>query len=334
MKQWLALILCGLLMVGLCSCGCDISHLATSSNPVPTIGGLVVTDTDGSAVTDDDGSLVTTIVTGLPTSTRPVTDPAGSTVTKEDGTVETEVVIAPYITVSTDASGTTYTSLVPSNTTAGTTTTTTVTTGALVVTDGSGSPVTDGSGSLVTTIVTGLPTSTRPVTDGSGSTVTKDDGTVETEVVVPPHITVSTDASGTTHTSLVPSNTTATTATTASTTQPTAGSSTEQVINGVTVPASGYAADNRIKLGTVSLNGNVLSLVVKNTSKAWETEDGKSYFLYVCYDKDNNMLQGGRINFGYIPVSSEKTCVLTLPDGTAKVALTDFKAEYWSKPVK
>ncbi len=351
MKRWIAVFLCGMLALSLCACGRD--HREPASTPITTTeadsttattttGALVVTDASGSAVTKPDGTPATTIVTGLPTKTQAVTKPGGETQTKPDGTVETEAVVPPYITVSTDAAGTTYTSLVPSQTVT-TATTATTTTGALVVTDASGSAVTKPDGNPATTIVTGLPTQTQPVTKPGGETQTKPDGTVETEVVVPPYITVSTDAAGTTHTSLVPSQTvtTATTTTTTSTTTTTATTVTttttappaEQTINGIVLPASGHIADRRIKIGQVSLNGNEVSIVVRNTSSIWQSEDSKSYFKYVCYDKDDKPLESGKISFGYIPVLSEKTCKLTLPAGTAKLKLTDFKAEYWSKPV-
>ncbi len=221
--------------------------------------------------------------------------------------------------------------------------TTTTTTGALAVTDAEGNVVTNLDGTPVTTMVSVLPTAIRPVTDPSGTTVTEVDGTNKTEVVVPPHITVWTDAEGTTHTSLVPEQmvTTATTATTSTTVTTVTTSTTttttkppqQEVADGISLPAEGYAPDNRIRLGAVSHNNGVVTMVIRNISGVWESEEGKSYFEYTCYDKNNGVLAVDKIEFGYIPVKSSKTCSFTIPANTVKVVLTDFKAEYWSKPI-
>ena len=230
------------------------------------------------------------------------------------------------------------------NTQSTTSSTTTATTGALVVTDAQGTAVTDADGNLVTTIVTALPTIVRPVTDPSGSTVTKVDGTVETEVVVPPHITVATDAEGTTHTSLVPEQTTSvetttstTTTSTTSSTESTATSTTkptqQEIVDAVSLPAEGYTPDNRIKLGSVTLSDRMVTMEIRNISAAWESEEGKSYFEYTCFDKNNVKLKVDKINFGYIPAKSSKICTFEIPKNTVMVELTDFKVEYWSKPV-
>lgn len=219
-----------------------------------------------------------------------------------------------------------------------TSTTTTTTTEALVVTDTQGTVVTNIDGTPETTHVTALPTTVRPVTDPSGSTVTKEDGTVQTEVVVPPHITVSTDAQGTTHTSYVPVQTVTTTTTTESTSTTESTTSTtkptqQDAANTVSLPAEGYTPDNRIKLGEVTLSGNTVSMIIRNISAVWESEEGQSYFEYTCYDKNNRKLSVGKIEFGYIQAKGSKLCTFEIPENTVKVELTDFKAEYWSIPV-
>ncbi len=222
-----------------------------------------------------------------------------------------------------------------------TSTTTTPTTGALAVTDAQGTAVTNPDGSLVTTHVTALPTTIRPVTDSSGSTVTQVDGTTKTEIVVPPHITVSTDAEGTIHTSYVTEHTittattatTTTTTTTASTTTSTTKPTQQEVADSISLPAEGYSPDNRIKLGAVSLQDNTVTMIIKNISAVWESEPEKSYSEYTCYDKNNAILKADKIEFGYIPVKSDKTCTFEIPENTVRVVLTDFKAEYWSIPV-
>ena len=250
-----------------------------------------------------------------------------------------------------------------------TTASTTTTVGALVVTDTQGSVVTGTDGSFVTTLVTGLPTTVRPVTNASGSTVTGVDGTVQTEVVIPPHITVTVDEDGTLQTSVVPEQTvttassvTATTATvittvttaavssstthaaatteaqqTTATTAATGNGGTttrptqQQVVGAVSLPAEGYSPDNRIQIGEVSLIANVVTMEIKNVSSKWETADEVSYFEYTCYNKNNIILGAGKIEFGFIPVNSSKVCTFTIPDNTAEVLFTKYKAEYWSK---
>lgn len=101
----------------------------------------------------------------------------------------------------------------------------------------------------------------------------------------------------------------------------------------VQLPQTGYSPDKRIRVGTVSLDGNVVTIEIKNTSSVWETEDDSSYFEYTCYDRDDAVLSVGRIDFGYIRKKSSKTCTFTIPWNTAKVELTDFAAEYWSSLV-
>ncbi len=226
------------------------------------------------------------------------------------------------------------------------TTSSTTTTGALVVTDTQGTAVTNPDGTPVTTYVPSLPTTIRPVTDPSGSTVTEADGTNKTEIVVPPHITVSTDAQGTTYTSHVTEHTVTTTTTTTTTTETTSTTSSstsstasttkptqQEVAGSVSLPAEGYSPDNRIKLGAVTLSDNVVMMVIRNISPVWEPDGDTAYFEYTCYDRNNNILKVDKIDFGYIPVKSQKTCTFEIPENTVKVMLTDFVAEYWSIPV-
>ena len=310
---WIAL--CFLLIVALCACkkepsesavstpmsdvgGEQDSQSTTSTTTTTTTGALVVTDPQGEVVTTDNGVPVTTHVTALPTSTRPVTAPNGSTVTEDDGTVKTEVVIPPHITVSTDTQGTTHTSRVPEQTV---TTTTTTTTQPSLTTEPTSS--------------TQEPTSTtEPTSSTQEPTSTTEPTTSTTEP------TTSTQE---------PTSTTEPTNSTTSTTKPTQ----QEITNAVSLPAEGYAPDNRIKLGEVSLSGQTVTMVIRNISPVWETEDGKSYFEYTCYDRNNYKLLVGKIEFGYISVKSSKTCTFDIPEGTVKVELTDFQAEYWSIPI-
>jgi hypothetical protein len=107
----------------------------------------------------------------------------------------------------------------------------------------------------------------------------------------------------------------------------------EEAEKAVILPEEGYAPDKRICLGAVSLKNGVVTMEICNVSAIWETEDGKSYFEYTCYDIDGDVLAVDRINFGYIPTKSQKTVTFTIPESTARVELTDFNAEYWSVPI-
>ena len=122
---------------------------------------------------------------------------------------------------------------------------------------------------------------------------------------------------------------TSTSAVTTSTTKPTQ----QDVVSEISLPAEGYTPDNRIQIGQVSLTVNVVTMEIKNISSKWESNDGDSYFEYTCYNKNNLVLEVGKIEFGYIAAKSNKVCTFTIPDGTTRVALTDFHAEYWSKLV-
>ncbi len=125
------------------------------------------------------------------------------------------------------------------------------------------------------------------------------------------------------------SSSTSSTLSTTSTTKPTQ----QDISNAVSLPAEGYTPDNRIKLGEVTLADDLVTMVIKNISAVWESEDGKSYFEYTCYDKNNHKLEVGKIEFGYIPAKGQKICSFVIPENTVKVELTDFQVEYWSIPV-
>ncbi|MBQ4612107.1 MAG: SGNH/GDSL hydrolase family protein [Clostridia bacterium] len=108
---------------------------------------------------------------------------------------------------------------------------------------------------------------------------------------------------------------------------------THQIIGDISVPATGYSPDDRIQIGEITVDGLDMSIEIKNISRKWESGDGESYFEYTCYDAEGNELSVGYINFGYIATRSNKVCTIVLAEGTAKVELTDFHAEYWSKLV-
>ncbi len=113
--------------------------------------------------------------------------------------------------------------------------------------------------------------------------------------------------------------------------QPPTTKPTEPEQPSVVLPAEGDSLDKRIKLGKVTLSGQTVTMVIRNTSSAWEAEDG--VLEYTCYDENNLPLLVSQIKFGSIWLKSEKTCTFDIPVGTVKVELTDIQVDYWSVPV-
>lgn len=108
--------------------------------------------------------------------------------------------------------------------------------------------------------------------------------------------------------------------------------------NGILLPAEGakplpetdpgYAW---LELGKASHSNGVASLVVKNTSSGYETEQEKSFLLYVCYDKDGKVLKEDKANFGRVHAGESVTVKITMPAGTAKLAVTGAETEFWTQ---
>lgn len=112
---------------------------------------------------------------------------------------------------------------------------------------------------------------------------------------------------------------------TTTTTKPTE----QQQVQNVSLPAQGYSPDGRIEIGTVLLNGNILTMQIKNITKGYET-DMESYFEYACYDSKGKTLRRDKIVFGRIHKNSSRTCRFALPKGTAEMKLIKFQAEFWT----
>lgn len=86
-----------------------------------------------------------------------------------------------------------------------------------------------------------------------------------------------------------------------------------------------------LELGKSSHSNGVASLVVKNTSKGWETEQEKSFLSYACYDKNGKELKQDKVNFGRIHAGESATVQITLPTGTAKLVITGAETEFWTQ---
>lgn len=127
-------------------------------------------------------------------------------------------------------------------------------------------------------------------------------------------------------------NTTTTTTTTRPATTTTAPVK-EQ--DGVFLPVSGSkllpegaVGRDYLVLGQVSHSGNVVTLEVCNTSKGYETEQEKSTISYACYDKNGKVLQEDTVNFGRVYAGKSATVKITMPNGTAKLAITGAETEF------
>ena len=100
----------------------------------------------------------------------------------------------------------------------------------------------------------------------------------------------------------------------------------------VELPSPGYDPDGkgRIQLGEVTLAGNTLTIVVKNVSKNWATDESTG-FTYACYDAAGKELAKGTLYVGAVGAGKQQTCQLDIPAAATKVALTGFTAGYWTE---
>ena len=161
-----------------------------------------------------------------------------------------------------------------------------------------------------------LPSSGQTTTGGTGTTAASAPaGTTAT-------------AAQTGHVGTTASTATANPTSTTATVQPV----TTTTVRTVTLPTPGYDPDgkNRIRLGEVTLEGSTVTMVVKNTSTAWVTDED-TFFDYVCYDAAGKELLRGTIYCGAISTGKQRTCLFTIPVDIAKVELTGFTTTYWTE---
>ncbi|MEE1244488.1 MAG: hypothetical protein UHM16_02310 [Acutalibacteraceae bacterium] len=100
----------------------------------------------------------------------------------------------------------------------------------------------------------------------------------------------------------------------------------------VSLPVIGQSLDERLKIKSISLSGNTVTLEIENTSKLWIPEDD-SFAYYTCMDKNNMQLKKEKILLGNIENGTPKTFFFEIPASTAKVELSDLKVDYWSVTV-
>ena len=100
----------------------------------------------------------------------------------------------------------------------------------------------------------------------------------------------------------------------------------------VLLPQAGHDADGkgRILLESATLEGNTVTLVFKNHSTSWVTDED-SYFTYVCTDATGKELLRDTLYCGAISAGKQRTCQLALPAATARLELVDFTTTYWTE---
>ena len=127
--------------------------------------------------------------------------------------------------------------------------------------------------------------------------------------------------------------TTTTTATTATTTTtiPPEGSTPQEPTRQVDLPEDGYKLDStgRISLKSASVNGNVVTFVMQNTSGTWMPGED-SALTYTVYDKNGQVVLTGELIVGMIKCRKTANITLTLPADAARVTFGNFAVEYWS----
>lgn len=107
--------------------------------------------------------------------------------------------------------------------------------------------------------------------------------------------------------------------------------------DGILLPAEGakilpesHNGYKWLELGKSTHSGSEASIVLKNVSTGWETEQSKSFVYYACYDKNDKALGEGKVNFGRINPGESKTVKIAMPAGTAKLVITKAETEFWS----
>lgn len=100
----------------------------------------------------------------------------------------------------------------------------------------------------------------------------------------------------------------------------------------VSLPDVGYSLDERLKITTISILENTVTLEIENTSKLWIPEDNSSVY-YICTDKTNNQIKKEKITLGRIENGTPKKYIFDVPRSTAKVEFSDLKVDYWSVTV-
>lgn len=163
---------------------------------------------------------------------------------------------------------------------------------------------------------------TAPATPG-GSGAEDNEGALGT---LPPEKTTGGAATTTTKTA---------TSTTANTTTTTTAAP-QASVNGVSLPAVGFqplgntaAPRKNLVVSQSSCNGNQVSLKLTNKDTSCEVDE-ESYLRYTCYDKNGKSLSSGNVPLGRLVPGASVSASIRIPDGTAKMTLSEGKVDFWS----
>jgi hypothetical protein len=103
------------------------------------------------------------------------------------------------------------------------------------------------------------------------------------------------------------------------------------------LPASDSDIDYKNKKGRVKVQdtfilGDTAFMKVQNVSKNWITEE-TDWIEYTCYDAAGGALKTYKLYIGSIDTKKnmQKIFMLTAPEGTAKIQITNSKITYWTE---
>ena len=99
------------------------------------------------------------------------------------------------------------------------------------------------------------------------------------------------------------------------------------------LPKAGDSVHEYLELAkvTVDLDSGTGTMVVKNISRGFETEQTNSCLVYTCYDKNGKSLGDVQINIGRIHAGQEgDEVIFTLPSNTYSMVFKESDVESWT----
>lgn len=110
----------------------------------------------------------------------------------------------------------------------------------------------------------------------------------------------------------------------------------QALVNGISLPAVGFqplgntaAPRKNLVVSQSSCNGNQFSLKITNKDTSCEVDE-ESYLRYTCYDKNGKSLSSGNVPLGRLLPGASVSTSIRIPEGTAKVTLSEGKVDFWS----
>lgn len=99
------------------------------------------------------------------------------------------------------------------------------------------------------------------------------------------------------------------------------------------LPKAGDSVHEYLELAkvTVDLKSGTGSMVVRNISRGFETEQTNSRLVYTCYDKKGKSLGNVQINIGRIHAEEDSgEIIFTLPSNTYSMVFKESIVEFWT----